>query len=530
MKKPPLILLCLVWFAGSLFVSAAQTQIIPEPVSYQQKEGQYTIKKGSFVYARMNVLNNYLKSLNEVTSLGLRRAPADAACAIQFLSGDMRGKTSAEFKGQKMLDGAYTLRISTNAANIYADSESGHFYGLQTLLQLFRGGEKKEGSLSIACAEIHDTPRFSWRGYMLDESRQFSGEKAVKRLLDTMAYYKMNRFHWHLTDSPGWRIEIKKYPKLTSVGGIGNHEDKNAPARFYTQEQIKDIVAYAKARHITVIPEIDMPGHAAAAVRAYPQFGGGGSKRHPDFTFNPADPATDAFLKDILKEVAQLFPDAGVIHYGGDEVHFGWEKWPTLPSVKKLMKEEGLKLKDVERRFNQRFAKVINDLGYKTGGWDEITHAGLNKDKSLVFWWRHDKPKELHYALKEGYEVILCPRRPCYFDFVQHDSHKSGRRWKGFVPIEDTYAFPDTLELPASFSGKISGIQACLWTEATATQERRDFMTFPRLLALAEAAWTPKKVKNFKQFETRLKNHLPQLKARGFSYYDPFTNSPEVKR
>ncbi|MCP5536325.1 MAG: beta-N-acetylhexosaminidase [Akkermansiaceae bacterium] len=510
-------------------LSASQTDIIPQPVSYQEKEGRYTLKQGAFVYASMDVLDNYLQTLNEATSLGLRMAPADAPCAIQFLRGEMRGKTSAD-KLPKLVDGAYSLRITAGAANIYADSASGHFYGLQTLVQLLKGAEKKPGSLSIACAQIDDAPRFAWRGYMLDESRHFTGVDAVKRRLDVMAYYKLNRFHWHLTDSPGWRIEIKKYPKLTTIGGIGNHTDPKAPAQFYTQEQIKDIVAYAKARHITVIPEIDMPGHAAAACRAYPQFAGGGSKKHPDFTFNPVDPATDAFLKDILKEVAALFPDAGVIHYGGDEVHFGWEKWPSIPAVKKLMKDEGLELKDIERRFNQRFAKAINDLGYQTGGWDEIAHAGLVKDKTLVFWWRHDKPAELHYALNQGYDVVLCPRRPLYFDFVQHETHKSGRRWGGFNPLADTYGFPDALELPKTYPGRIRGIQACLWTETTYTQARRDFMTFPRLLALAEAAWTPASAKEFGDFENRLKKHLPQLKDRGISYYDPFTNSMEVKR
>ena len=512
---------------GSLF--AAEGQLIPKPVQYQPTEGTYTINSGSFVHAGMVELPGYLKYLNQATSLNLRMAPADVSCAIQFLNGQMRGKTSQD-KLPKLGEGAYHLRITPKAANIYADTPSGHFYGLQTLIQLFNGAEKKEGSLSIPCAVIDDAPRFGWRGFMLDESRQFSGETAVKRLLDTMAYYKMNRFHWHLTDSTGWRIEIKKYPKLTSVGGIGNQKDPKAPAKFYTQKQIKNIVAYAKARHITVIPEIDMPGHASAAVRAYPQFSGGGSKKNPDFTFNPVDPATDAFLKDILKEVAGLFPDAGVIHFGGDEVHFGWEKWPKIPSVKKLMADEGLKLKDIEKRFNQRFAKVINGLGYKTGGWDEIARAGLPADQSVVFWWRHNKPKELNHALSEGFDVILCPRRPCYFDFVQHKSHKSGRRWGGFNPLSDTYAFPDKLKLPGTPKGNILGIQACLWTETTVTQKRRDFMTFPRLLALAEAAWTPAERKEFADFEGRLKSHLPQLKARGLFYYDPFSDSPEVKQ
>ena len=515
------VLLC-----GSLL--ATVEQLIPKPVQVQSKEGQFTLKPGSFVHANMKVLPSVLEALNAKTGLNLRRAPADAPCAIQFLSGAMRGKTSADHL-PKLNEGAYQLKITPQVINIYADTPSGHFYGLQTLLQILHGAKKTEAGLSIPCVVINDAPRFAWRGFMLDESRQFSGEAAVKRLLDVMAYYKLNRFHWHLTDSTGWRIEIKKYPKLTSIGGIGNQKDPKAPAKFYTQKQIKEIVAYAKARHITVIPEIDMPGHASAAVRAYPEFTGGGSKKNPDFTFNPVDPATDAFLKDILKEVAELFPDAGVIHFGGDEVHFGWEKWPEIPSVKKLMQDEGLKLKDIEKRFNQRFAKVINDLGYKTGGWDEIAHAGLPTDQSVVFWWRHDKTDFLNHALTEGFDVVLCPRIPCYFDFVQDESHKSGRRWGGaFSPLSDVYAFPDSLKLPDHPKGKILGIQACLWTETTETQKRRDFLTFPRLLALAEAAWTPAKEKNFTDFEKRLKTHLPQLKTRGFYYYDPFAKNAEV--
>ncbi|BDS08802.1 beta-hexosaminidase [Oceaniferula spumae] len=509
-------------------VSAAEHSIIPQPVSYQKADGYFVLKPGAFVYASHDVVGFYLKQLNDASGQDLRMAPADASCAIQFLSGEMR--KGQDKKLEKLGEGEYHLSILPTVANIYADSASGHFYGLQTLCQLLRTSEHNDGARTLPCAEISDAPRFGWRGYMLDESRHFSGTEAVKRTLDAMAYYKMNRFHWHLTDSHGWRIEIKKYPKLTTVGGIGNLTDPKAPAAFYTQEQIKDIVAYAKARHITVIPEIDMPGHANAAVRAYPQYSGGKSSKHGEFTFNPADEATDAFLKDILTEVAALFPDAGIIHYGGDEVHFGWDKWPELPQVKKIMEKDNLKLKDVERLFNQRLAKVINELGYKTGGWDELSGAGLPRDKTLLFWWRHDKPQALDYALKEGYEVVLCPRRPCYLDFVQHESHKSGRRWGGFNPLADTYGFPDALEMPENYRGKVLGIQACLWTETTVTQERRDFMAYPRLLALAEAAWTPTKRKEFANFESRLKLHLPQLKQRGIGYYDPFTNSPEITK
>lgn len=513
---------------GLTMVATMAHPIIPEPVSYINKEGVCKLPKGGFVYAPESELEGILKSVNAVTGLNFRMAPADASCAIQFLPGEMRGKVSGE--KIKMADGAYEMRVLSSCVNIYADTPSGRFYGLQSLLQLLSAAEKNDQQAKIPCAVIKDRPRFLWRGYMLDESRHFSGVDAVKRTLDTMAYYKMNRFHWHLTDSTGWRIEIKKYPKLTTVGGIGNQTNPDAPATFYTQEQIKDIVAYARERHITVIPEIDMPGHANAAVRAYPEHSGGKNKRHGEFTFHPASPATDAFLTNILDEVKGLFPDAGIIHYGGDEVHYGWDKWPMLPAVKQRMEQDKVELKDIEKAFNQRMAKVINGLGYKTGGWDEVAYAGLHPKKTVIFWWRHDKPESLYHSLKSGYEVILCPRKPCYFDFVQHDSHKVGRRWDGFVPIKDTYQFPDTLKLPKQYSGRVLGIQACLWTEETETQARRDFMAFPRLLALAEAAWTPQKSKNFVSFEKRLKTHLPQLKARGIGFYDPFAHSPEVEK
>ncbi len=402
----------------------------------------------------------------------------------------------------------YMLEVRPRGIEIFADTEVGKFRALTTLNQLLKKYPDKMPSVVIV-----DYPRFDWRGFMLDESRFFSGKKAVLQILDSMAEHKMNRFHWHLTDTPGWRIEIKKYPKLTTIGAIGNHHDKKAPAQFYTQQEIKEIVQYAKDRHITIIPEIDMPGHAAAAMRAYPEFSGGGSKKHPNFTFNPASKETEQFLVDILTEVAALFPDSPVIHFGGDESHFGWSQWPELPEVKQLMKEQGYtKLQQVDRHFNRKMATHINKLGFKTGGWDEISSAGLPIDKTLLFWWRHDKTKELSYGLKKGFPVVLCPRIPCYFDFVQHPSHKVGRRWGGkFCPIEATYNFPAEVKEIKGYEAQIKGIQACLWTEQTPTQERRDFMTYPRLQALAEAAWTQPEQKDFKRFSNYLKPYLIEL-------------------
>lgn len=526
--------LSLLILAAGTLASVAEPALIPRPGKITPGLGSFTLKEDSFAHVPMQERDFYLSSLSNAAGFPVRLAPADAPCAILFLGTDFVPKNLA-----KPNDEGYLLRIQQNTVIVHAATPAGRFHGLQTLTQLLEGAEKSADTATLPCMTIADAPRFEWRGLMLDESRHFTGVEGVKRLLDTMAYYKLNRFHWHLTDSPGWRIEIKKYPKLTTIGSRGSETNRSpeAPPQFYTQEQVRDIVAYAKARHITVIPEIDMPGHADAAVRAYPEHDGGGFRSNGQpfkwfrFTFNPAREETLQFLDDILAEVAALFPNAGVIHFGGDEVHFGWHKWTDLPEVRALMKREDFtKLSEVETWFNRRMAHSINKLGFTTGGWDEISARDLPRDQTLIFWWRHDKPDVLRKALDDGYPVVLCPRIPTYLDFVQHESHQSGRRWNGaYNTLADTYRFPDSLTMlePAD-RPSIRGIQACLWTETTATQARRDFLTFPRLIALAEASWTDAGRKDYQSFESRLKPHLPRLKARGLGYYDPFTNSPEI--
>lgn len=499
----------------------AELPIIPRPLKVEEKKGAYVLKDGATVliegYSDKELI---LKLLNQASGLKLQLAKQGERGSIAIRA----GKEATE---------AYKLEISANGILV-----TGHpFYGTMTLAQLLEGSKKSKGAAELAYASIEDNPRFRYRGYMLDESRHFSGETAVKRLLDGMARFKLNRLHWHLTDSAGWRIEIKKYPKLTEVGGRMNETapTPDGPPQFYTQEQIKNIVAYAKARGISIIPEIDMPGHADAAVLAYPEHDGGGMiqnknpNKWPHFTFNPAKKETLAFLDDILKEVATLFPDAGMIHFGGDEVHFGWHKWPQLPEVQELMKAENLKDNaEVEAWFNRRMAKSINDLGFKTAGWDEITARELPKDKTVVYWWRHDKPNVLKQSLAAGYPIVLCPRRPCYFDFIQDSSHKKGRTWGGFNPLSDVYNFPAGLKLSEQDEKQVLGIQACLWTETALTQARRDFMTWPRLVALGEAGWTSAERKDFTTFEERLKSNISWLKSHDIQTWDPYEKTPEV--
>jgi len=354
----------------------------------------------------------------------------------------------------------------------------------------------------------------------------------VKKLLEQMAVLKMNVFHWHLTDAPGWRLEIRQYPKLATVGGIGNKSNPDAPAAYYTQDDIREIVAYAAERHIQVLPEIDMPGHATAANRAYPENSGGGNEKRPDFTFNPGREGTYSFLTNVLAETADLFP-APWIHYGGDEVHFANEKWTSLPDVQALMAEHNLgDLKEVEHHFNRRMADVIHGLGKKTVAWDEVVDAGMDPDKAIIIWWRHNMPEQLSKAIDRGYDVVLSPRRPLYFDFVQDDAHEVGRRWDGFNDLQQVYDYPD---LPADYPAvqqQVLGMQASMWTETVQTKERADFMIFPRLTAIAEAAWTEPHNKNYEDYQQRLRAMLKRYDLQGINYFDPFTpkNTPEPQR
>ena len=420
---------------------------------------------------------------------------------------------------------AYTLQMNNKGITISASGTAGAFYGVISFLQILSQGKVEAGAITASCWNITDEPAYSWRGFMLDESRYFFGKEKVKSILDWMAFYKLNRFHWHLTDEPGWRIEIKKYPMLALIGGIGNHANPFAPAKFYTQEDIKEIVSYATERHIIIIPEIDMPGHATAANRAYPEFSGGGSEKYPDFTFNPGYEKTYSYLTNILRETNALFP-GGMLHLGGDEVSFGSEKWLTNESIKRLMKANELhSAKDVEKYFMERMADSVYQLNAKLLAWDEVADLNLSNANTIIFWWRQDKPQQLKTALQKKYDVVLCPRLPFYFDFVQDSSHTMGRKWNGkFSSLENVYDFKASAlpEIQPQNAQQILGIQANLWTETIHTEQRLDTMLFPRIAALSEAAWTADSKRNFESFKQRLISQFALYEKAGILYYKPF--------
>lgn len=505
----------------SMAVSAQQScPVIPLPADFKAVAGSFELSERStivFDQPSLGPLAHYLqKELLKHKNLSLSTGQKKSASTILL---KISTKKTAGIE-------AYELNMKPEAITISAYDHNGLFNGISTFLQLAR----QSATLSLSCWKITDSPKYAWRGMMLDESRYFFGKEKVKQLLDWMAFYKLNRFHWHLTDQPGWRIDIKKYPKLALIGGIGNYFNPFAPAKYYSQDEINEIVRYAAERYIQVIPEIDMPGHATAANMAYPEYSGGGSEKHPEFTFNPGKEATYQYLTNILKETDVLFPSQ-MIHIGGDEVAFGNKKWNTDPDVQHLMKTQGLKdLKAVEHYFIKRMADSIAKMNNKMLAWDEVAEAELQPKNTIVFWWRHDRPNTLKTALNNGYAVVICPRIPLYFDFVQDAGDVSGRRWSAgeYSPIEKVYAFSDRqMAETAGHEQQIMGIQANLWTETVNSNQRLDYLLFPRISALAEAAWTPDVKKDFGDFQLRLKNHLEQFKAAGIYYYNNKKTNPE---
>jgi hexosaminidase len=501
-------------------VAQQQISIIPKPNQMELQDGRFLLNKKTVIVAdaaQLSKLSWYLKNeLLNLTQLSLTSDEQTSNEGIYLIL-----NTKNKVKESKE---AYTLTVSSTKVKIESSTENGLFNGVSTFLQLVSTAKLENKGFAIPAVHISDQPAYTWRGLMLDESRSFYGKEKVKSILDWMAFYKLNRFHWHLTDEPAWRLEIKKYPKLTLVGGIGNYLNPNVPAQYYSQSDIRDIVSYAAERFITVIPEIDMPGHATAANLAYPEYSGGGSKAHPEFTFNPGKEATYQYLSNIVKETNVLFP-AAMIHLGGDEVSYGNEKWKTNPLINSLKEKEKLADdKAVERYFMKRMADSVYQMNAKVLVWDEMTEAGLPTDQTIIFWWRHDQPNQLKKALNNNYQTVLCPRLPLYFDFVQDSTHQYGRKWnKLYNPIKQVYDFDPSklIENPAQ-AKLILGIQANLWTETAPTAQRLDYLLFPRLAALAEAAWTTSENKNPTDFMKRIKSHLQLYKQAGLYYYDPF--------
>jgi hexosaminidase len=441
-------------------------------------------------------------------------------------------------------DEGYRLRIEPRGITIHG-SPAGLFYGAQSVLQLAaaRGGT----ALILPAAEIEDQPRFPYRGLHLDTARHMFPVEFLKRYLDWMARYKLNTFHWHLTDDQGWRIEIKQYPRLAEVASqrketlVGHAPqstkyDGKPYGGFYTQEQIRDVVAYARDRFITVIPEIEMPGHSLAALAAYPELGCTGGPFETATTWGvfkdvycPKD-TTFQFLENVLTEVMELFP-SGYIHIGGDEVQK--DRWKESPDAQDVIRREGLRdERDLQSYFIRRMEQFIVSKGRRMIGWDEILEGGLAPDATVMSWRGEEGGIA---AARMSHDVIMTPDKYLYFDHYQGDRNREPLAIGGMLPLEKVYSYNPTPAMLAAEEHKhILGAQANVWTEYLADTREVEYMLFPRLFALAEVVWSPQERRTYREFLSRVPPQLARLKRHGVSYRaldasKPPRSSPRLK-
>ncbi|MGB3393934.1 MAG: family 20 glycosylhydrolase [Stenotrophomonas sp.] len=493
--------------------------LIPRPALLQLGEGRYTVNNATGIHAQGEaagrVAAQFIELLGKTTPLQLQTS---AAGGIDFRLVETAGDTSPE---------AYALKIGNDGIVIEAGDERGLFYGAMSLWQLLAG--QQAGAVSLPAMQIEDTPRFGWRGLMLDSARHFWSVEQVKSMIDAMAVHKLNTFHWHLTDDQGWRIEIKRYPKLTEIGGCrvpqgdAGYTADGSPNLYcghYTQQQIRDVVAYAAARHITIVPEIDVPGHAQAAVAAYPEHGVVDGPTEPShnwgvnpYLFNPRE-ETLQFLENILGEVIDLFPGA-YVHIGGDEaVKYQWQ---ASPQVQALIRELGLKDEEAMQSYMlKRLETFLEARERKLIGWDEIIEGGLPPQATVMSWRGTEGGIE---AATHGHDVVMAPGHTLYLDFVQTDLPDEPPGRPKFTSMQKIHAFdPVPEQLTPEQRKHVLGVQANVWTEHMRLFERVQHNVFPRMAALAEIAWSPVEGKDYDDFLARLPAQLQRYTALGIPY------------
>lgn len=526
LKKITLLLLLL---ASMLMNAQQQPSIIPKPVDLKMGNGNFTIDGNTAI--------QYKKSQKEL------KATADfLASYIKNISGfSLKSNKAAvkkiEFVIEKDIqEEGYQLNVSPTAIVIKASSPKGIFYGIQSILQTLPA-IRTNAVLEVPVMQVNDYPRFKWRGMHLDVSRHFFGPDMIKEYIDLMASYKINVFHWHLVDDQGWRIEIKKYPKLTEIGAwrVDNTNlnwrerpqakegEKPTYGGFYTQEQIKEIVKYASERNITIVPEIEMPGHVASAIASYPQLSctqqpqlplTGGNYTNMSSNYCAGNEEVFSFLQDVLSEVLILFPST-YIHLGGDEVDKA--PWKKCPRCQERMKAEGLKdEEELQSYFMKRMEKFIISNNRKMIGWDEILEGGLAPEAAVMSWRGEAGGIE---AAKMKHNVVMTPGSPCYFDHYQAGPEGEPFAIGGFNTVKRVYDYePIPKELNAEDAKYVLGAQGNVWTEFITTTEHLEYMVLPRMAALAEVIWSPKENKNWDNFNERLQYHFKGYAQKGLHY------------
>lgn len=508
-------------------VGQQQLPIVPLPQSVEVGNGSFNWNKDTrILFSPNDGLEFEAKFLQarilELTGVKLQ---------ISHKSKDAKGAIRLVFR-KGAHPGEHHIRIDRSGVEMSANTPEGIFNGIQSLLQLIHGNYIQDNATRLPFCEINDAPNFQWRGMHLDVCRHFFSPDEVKRYIDYLALYKMNTFHWHLTEDQGWRIEIKKYPKLTEIGAwrngsmVGHYGDQTYDSvgygGYYTQEQIKEIVAYAAERHITVVPEIEMPGHALAALTAYPVLSCSGGPFEVGKSWGVFDDVYCAgnddvftFLENVLDEVVALFPST-YIHIGGDECPK--KRWKECAKCQQRITDEGLKDEhELQSYFIQRMERYLNGKGKKIIGWDEILEGGLAPNAAVMSWRGEEGGIA---AATQDHFVVMSPGSPCYFDHFQHpDKENEPIAIGGLNTLESVYAYhPIPHELAEQKHLFILGAQANVWTEYINTFKQVEYMTLPRMAAMAEVLWTKPKQKEYSDFLKRLSVQVTILDSWGTNY------------
>ena len=502
--------------------------VIPVPLKMEQGTGCFLLSENTKLYINLQgleaqLLENCLQALPVHLKKGKKK---DTQNILSLLI--------TEKNHQLPSPESYTLSVTPQQILIRATSGAGLFYGVQTLLQLAQ--PSGAGSYSIASVEIEDTPRFAYRGLMLDVSRHFSTKEFIKKQIDALAYYKINRLHLHLTDAAGWRLEIKKYPLLTEFaawrtdptwkqwwnGGrkYVRFDVPGAYGGYYTQDDIREILEYARQHYITVIPEIEMPSHSEEVLAAYPQLSCSGEPyKNSDFCVGNEE--TFTFLENVLTEVMELFPSE-YIHIGGDEA--GKSAWKTCPKCQKRMKDEHLaNVDELQSYLIYRIEKFLNNHGRHLLGWDEILQGGIAPNATVMSWRGEEGGIA---AVTSGHRAIMTPGAYCYLDSYQDAPYSQPEAIGGYLPLKKVYSYnPVPASLTAEQAKLVYGVQGNLWVEYIPTPEHVEYMIYPRILALAETAWSAPERKSWPDFHTRALSAVADLQAKG---YHPFDLKKEI--
>ena len=531
MKK--IALIAFIILSGKLFAQPnPQPALIPMPNYIQPAQGTFALSDTTVIVGKEDAfetlfLKQYLeKNYGINVKIDAHYPPFKNFISLMYILGGNPADMDQE---------AYQVKITKKGITLSAYADAGIFYAIQTLTQLLP--VEKNSRLLVPCLQIVDAPRYQWRGMHLDCCRHFFTKDEVKKYIDYLAMYKMNTFHWHLTDDQGWRIESKKYPLLTTISSQRKQTLVGKPSKdpkydgipyggFYTQEEIKEVVAYAAQRHITVVPEIEMPGHALAALAAYPQYSctGGPFETYTtwgvsDDVFCAGNDSTYAFIENVLDEVMELFPGK-YIHIGGDECPK--ERWKACSKCKARMKAEKLKdANQLQSYFVTRIEKYVNSKNRQVIGWDEILEGGLAPNAAVMSWRGTEGGIA---AAKLEHNVVMTPGKPLYFDHYQ-SKNKAAEPLAigGFNPVDSVYNYdPNPKALTAGEQKYIMGAQANLWTEYITSFSQVEYMAMPRMAALSEVVWTKPENKNFKSFSERLKLHSKILDRMQVNYAKHF--------